>query len=464
MLTFPHAAVRTFRAVVRKGVAGRGREPAPPVVLLPDAEAVTFLVHLPAVVIAYHVPTDQPGSAPIVVPMASFDAVAGPGNEPVTIEPKGKLRAELRWSDRGQPRTQSLELERRSATHERPADPKAFMPMPQEFLIALHEADRTAGPTSSRYAFDRIQLKGRSGEVIASDSHQAYLHGGFRFPFKEDLLVPALPIFGAAELHKETEIGLGRTDTHFVVKIGPWTLYLPLDTLGHYPDVTSVVPKAASATVLELDETDAAELLAALPRLPGGKEERRPVTLDLPEGQRAIVRARSEDASKVAEVGLERSIVSKGSVRVAVDRSFLDRAIRLGCRTFHAVSAEKPVVARSGKLLLLAGALDPSLIAIPHTQVEKTSSPRALVLSPTPTPERSPPLEIVPINSVPEAIAVVESPIPIDPFAEAEALRVVFREAGQRLARLVEWFKTRRKEPQALARVWSTLQSLKLRP
>jgi hypothetical protein len=40
---------------------------------------------------------------------------------------------------------------------------------------------------------------------------------------------------------------------------------------------------------------------------------------------------------------------------------------------------------------------------------------------------------------------VVEPPNPIDPFAEAEALRVVFVEAGQRLDRLVEWFKTRRK-------------------
>ena len=152
MITFPRAAMRAFRAVVRKGVAGRGREPAPPVVLIPDAEAVTFLVHLPAIVIAYRVPTDQPGSAAMVVPMAAFDAVSGPGNDSVTIEPKGKLGAELRWSDRGQPRTQSVGLERLSAAHERPVEPKAFAPMPPEFLAALHEAGRTAGDTKSRYA------------------------------------------------------------------------------------------------------------------------------------------------------------------------------------------------------------------------------------------------------------------------------------------------------------------------
>ena len=51
-----------------------------------------------------------------------------------------------------------------------------------------------------------------------------------------------------------------------------------------------------------------------------------------------------------------------------------------------------------------------------------------------------------------------------DLLAEAEALRVVCVEAGQRLGRLIEWFQARRKEPRVMARVWSALQSLKLRP
>jgi hypothetical protein len=463
MLTFPRAAVRAFRAIIRKGIVGRGREPAPPVVLLPDAEAMTFLVHLPAVVIAYRVPTDPAGSVPMVVPMTAFETVAGPGNDSVTIEPKGKLRAELRWSDRGQPQTQSLDLERFTASHERPAEPPAFALMPSEFLAALHEAGRTAGPSNSRYAFDRIQLKGRRGEVVASDAHQVYLHGGFRFPFKEDLLVPALPIFGAAELGHE-EIGLGLTETHLVLRIGPWTLWWTLDKTGRYPDVAAVVPKPTPSTaILELDEADAETLQAALPKLPGVKEERRPVTLDLCAGQVPVVRARA-DPDEIVEVRLERSAVSKGSVRVAVDRAYLARALRLGCRTFRAVAADRPVVARKGTLTLLAGPLDPSLIAAPPGQDHRKPE-RALAIVTTPVSENEPTRELARAIALPaEPLASVESPPAVDPLIEAEALGAVLVEAGQRLGRLVGWFNARRREPRALARAWSRLQSLSLRP
>ena len=280
MFSIPRAAVRAFRAVVHKGVAGRAREPAPPVVLIPDGEAVTMLVHLPSISIAYRVATEQPGAAPAVLPMTAFDAAVGAGHDPITLEPKGKLGAELRWNERGQGKTQAVELERFGTVHERPVEPSIFAPMPAEFLTALHEAGRTTGAANGRYALDRIQVKGKNGSVVASDGHRALLYGGFRFPFKEGLLIPALPIFGTAELAKETEIAVGRTDTHLVVRIGPWTFYLVLDATGRYPDVASVVPKAAD-TILELDDLDARELLTALPKLPGAGEERRPVTLDL---------------------------------------------------------------------------------------------------------------------------------------------------------------------------------------
>jgi hypothetical protein len=455
MTNIPRSAVRAFRAVVHKGVAGRAREPAPPVVLIPDGEAVTMLVHLPSISIAYRVPTGQPGAAPMVLPMAAFEAVVGAGHDPITLEPKGKLRAELHWNDRGQGKTQAVELERFDSAHELPAEPTAFAPMPAEFLAALHEAGRTTGAANGRYALDRIQMKGKNGTVVASDGHRAYLHGGFRFPFKEDLLIPALPVFGTAELAKETDIGLGRTDTHMVVRLGPWTFYLVLDVTGRYPDVASVVPKAVAAdTILEFDDLDARELLAALPKLPGGREERRPVTLDLAPGQPAVVRAHA------TEVVLDRSSVSKGSVRVAVDRAFLDRALRLGCRTLL-VSDGKPTVARGAAVTLLTTPHEPDLIAKPR-HADPTPS-RALVLS-EPGPETNSALEIAAQPALSEAIAVVEPAAAIDPFAEAEALRVVFVEAGQRLGRLVEWFQARRREPKVLAKVWSTLQSLKPRP
>ena len=62
----------------------------------------------------------------------------------------------------------------------------------------------------------------------------------------------------------------------------------------------------------------------------------------------------------------------------------------------------------------------------------------------------------------------VEIPAPppasFDPLAEAEALRLALVEAGQRVARLVAWLKSHKKDQRALTQVWSSLQSLKLRP
>jgi hypothetical protein len=463
MLSFPRAAVRAFRAVVHKGIAGRAREPAPPLVLIPERDAVTMLAHLPSIVIAYRVPTEQAGSVSMIVPMAAFSAVAGAGQELISIEPKSKLRAELRWNDRGQPRTQVLELERFTTAHERPSEPSTLLPVASEFLDAMHEAGRTTGNANDRYAFDRIQLKGRSGEVIATDGKQAYLHGGFRLPYKEELLVPALPIFGSVELRKETEIAVGRTTTHCVVRIGPWTLFLVLDTLGRFPDVAAVIPKPASTTILELDEADALELFAALPKLPGAKDKQQPITLDLVAGQHAVVRARAEDTSKVAELILARSDVSKESLRIALDRSFLERAIRLGCRTFQAISSERPVVATNGSLTLITGPLDPSMIAEPCGETLHKPT-RALAIAAAPAAESNPPVSLAPVNIPSEPLAPMQTPLAVDPLAEAEALGEIFVEAGQRLAKLVGWLNARRREPRALARAWTRLQSLSLRP
>jgi hypothetical protein len=204
-------------------------------------------------------------------------------------------------------------------------------------------------------------------------------------------------------------------------------------------------------------------LQAALPKLPGVKEERRPVTLDLCAGQVPVVRARA-DPDGIVEVRLERSAVAKNSVRVAVDRAFLARALRLGCRTFRAVAADRPVVARKAALTLLAGPLDPSLIAAPKGQDHRKPE-RALAVVASPVPESEPSRELAPAITLPaEQLAPIEPSPSVDPLIEAEALGAVLVEAGQRLGRLVGWFNARRREPRALARAWSRLQSLSLRP
>jgi hypothetical protein len=445
MTTIPRAAVRAFAAVVRKA---RGREPDPPALLTPDAGGVTLLVRLPALAVAYRVPADPSGSGPVAVPLDSLAAAAAAADDAVSVEPQGDDQVVLRWSERGQARSSTVENDRPAEGEARPALPKTLAAMPPELLAALHEAGRTAGRSDGRYALDHIQLLGRAGAVVASDGHTAFLQGGFRFPFKDGLLVPATPAFGTAELRGETDLRLGRTDAHVVVAAGLWTFWWAIRRDGTYPDVAAVLPASFAAT-LELDEADAAELLARLPKLPGGRDERRPVTLDLAAGS-ATVRAASPSEGH-AEVRLERSTCQGEPVRVAVDRAYLARALKLGCRTLQVKADDRPVVARRGSLTFVGGALDPSCV------VDESVRERGLaVIAPAPAeaePARG--LAAVDVAPVPAEVSA-----PVDPLAEAEALGTVLIEAGQRLGRLVGWFQARRRGPGAVGRVWSRLQSL----
>lgn len=156
---------------------------------------------------------------------------------------------------------------------------------------------------------------------------------GIRFPFTDDVLVPALPVFGAKPLARTSDVRIGRTLTHVLVAAGPWSVWLPLDTRAKFPDVAAVIPRYAPTTVT-VDEADAAELLPRLPGLPGNAHDLRPVTLDADRVVR--VRGRVEGGEKVGEtreVPLARSSTAGPSVRVALDRRVLARALALGCRT-----------------------------------------------------------------------------------------------------------------------------------
>jgi len=472
MISFPRAAARAVLAVARHAVVGRLRGPAPPVTLSPADGAVIFSVVLPQLVVQLRVPTDRVGDATIVLPMEALEAVEGTGTDPVTVETKGR-RAVLRWTDRGQPRSKEVEAGPRRPMRDEPVEPTTFAAMPPEFVVALHEAGRCAGRPTGRYALDRVQLKGRTGDVVASDGASAYLHGGFAFSFAEDLLVPATAVFGAADLRGEP-VGLGRSTTHLAVRIGPWTVSLPLDDGGRFPDVAAVVPKAAPGKLLRIDDADAEELRAALPKLPGAGEEHRPVTLDTGNGRVPVVRARAAGSGDVVEVRLDRSTTPKGMAAVALDRAFLDRALRLGCRTFHVAAADKPVAARCGRLTLVAVPLDGSMIVAGTLQaiVRRTATPPVPTVDREATPSASTALvplipastEAMVLTEPGELLTEIAPSETVDPLAEAEALRDACVDAGHRVARLLAWFKARRREPKAIAKVWSSLQSLKLRP
>src|SRR5439155_4658988 len=126
---------------------------------------------------------------------------------------------------------------------------------------ALAEASRTAAREARRYALDKVLLRGRTGEVVASDGGQLLVQRGFTLPWPEDALVPRVTALEGPELGGVTPVGLGRTDGHVVLAAGPWTFALPMDRQGRFPPFEEIVPRARpSASRLAIDPRDAAAL------------------------------------------------------------------------------------------------------------------------------------------------------------------------------------------------------------
>ena len=103
------------------------------------------------------------------------------------------------------------------------------------------------------------------GEVVATDGRQLLVHRGFTFPWKEDVLLPRLPVFGHRDMALSGPVAIGRTDKDVAVRVGPWTFVLAIDATSRSPPVDRVVPAEAGVTSrLQLHPADAADLLELL--------------------------------------------------------------------------------------------------------------------------------------------------------------------------------------------------------
>jgi hypothetical protein len=450
MIAFARADARRFRAVARRCFAnGRPRGPSPPVRLTASSDTVTLAAHLGEVVVVHTSATESIDTDALILPLAAFDAFEGGGPGVVTLEAGRGAAINARWeggSNPGAATFDAVEDDRDWA-----AEPDSWSEVPVEFLAAVHEAGRTAAREAARYALGRVQLKGTTGQVIGTDGKQALVLGGFTLPFAEDLLVPAVPVFGAKELAAERDVRIGIAGDWVGLAVGPFRIWLKIDREGCFPDVASAVPRARG-THVEFADTDVANLLLVLAGLPGSAAMSAPVTLDL--GPRVVVRAREEGTGPVAQVAMPGSTTTGPPVRVVVSRDHLGRALALGFREFCIVSPERPITARTRDRLYLTAALDPSS-AVAAEPLPTPSSPSRRITVPSrdnPPPEQNGHADPPPSGDL------------VDPLAEAEGLRAALTEATNRAGRLVATLKQFRRERRALASAWSSLKQLNLGP
>jgi hypothetical protein len=441
MLVFSRAAARAFRALLRRSVmAAAPRGPCPPILAVADGAAVTLQAVGHDVGLSLRAPPTPGSPGQLAFPGELLARVEGTADTPVTLELVSPDSGLLRWEDKHVPQQAEfvpLPADQLPALLDVPQRWTALSPT---FLEALDNACRTSVRHPPRYALDHVQLRGKAGQLVASDGKQLLVQGGWKMPFADEVLVPAVPVFAARELTGADVVRLGRAGPWLVVEAGPWSVHLKVNAEGRFPDVQRVIPRDPDRTCLLLDEADAEFLMDALPGLPGAADEAQPLTLDL--GKEVVVRARS-DEQPPSEVLLARSEVKGAPLRLCLNRKLLFRALRLGFRIFGLQDAAKPIVARDGDRLFVTVPLDAkAALASTPDSVRVCSGPA--------NPDHPRPIEkeevVMTTPNGNHNGRASEPPSALDPLEEVEALKLAMQEALNRCTRLTASLRQFRKQ------------------
>jgi hypothetical protein len=318
-------------------------------------------------------------------------------------------------------------------------------------LQALDVAAHTASRDRSRFACNRILLRGKDGAVIGTDGRQLLVHKGFPLPWPDERLLPALPVFGCRELSQEAGIRLGLVDDMVTLEVGPWLLALQTDRSASYPNVDKVILAAgACSTRLHLAAEDVKVLLQALPHLPAQDDPYRPVTVDLT--GTLSVRARGEKGP-VEEVTLPRSHREGPALQVVMDRRYLVRALRLCFTEVHISTATQPLLCKDARRTYVWMPLSDAVPVPPARRRAihaHPDNPRRAPAMPTNEPRG---------NDAPRNGSAAQGE-PCDPVLEAEELRGQLQSALARTSRLIATLKQQRRESRAVRAAMASLRRL----
>ena len=264
-------------------------------------------------------------------------------DDPVQLEALGDGRVATGWRDGDVPQMTQYEAVTPSDADSFPKMPGKITENPARLLRALHEAMQTTDPESVRYAFSCSRLYGKTNTVAATDGRQILIEDGFDFPWDDKVLIPRSKFFGCKELPQDEPVAIGKAGDWVAVRVGPWSVYLKIETGKRYPDIEAHLPHSESAiATCRLSATDARFLLDNIRRLPSGDEHNWPVTLDL--NGHVAIRAKAAGHSQPTELVLSDSTAGGEPMRINTNRQYLARAARLGFDKVHLYSPKAPVL------------------------------------------------------------------------------------------------------------------------
>ncbi len=476
MITLTRALARQLRAILRKSTLAKvPRGLRLPFVLHADHDGLRLRNQQVDVAVEYH----HPGACSpevLALPAGALEDCEGRGDTPVTLESTAPETVQARWDDGGVPQLREYQARIPDGPPEFPGLPERWTDLEPGFRHAFDDAVRTAAPDAVRYALNRLQLRGAAGAIVGTDGHQLLMQTGFAWPWREDLLVPAVGVFACRELPPDAPMAVGRTATHVSVRVGPWTFHLAIDADGRFPKVDTVLPpRTGKGTAWRLSQADAAFLTRTLPRLPSQEDHNAPVTVDL-DGTVAL-RAIAEGQGHPTELVLHGSEVAGPAVRCCVGRHYLLRALQLGFRELQIAGANAPIVCLDGRRSYTWMPLDPKGAVPPSadalriasqpgesavSQPDRAAEPRP---KPQPVKQRRKTDVTKPSANGSAKRDAVSPPPPgttglSSVIEEAQALKEVLRDAYRRTSRLVAALQRQRKHSKLFQTALTSLRQL----
>ncbi len=484
MITLTRNQVRRLRSVFRRSILGiNQRGPIPPLVLHAEGGQLRAQHRYRDLTVEHAEPGSYRPVMSLAIPLDDLADFEGSKDSPVVLEAAAPDRTVVRWEDRAIPQCREYDVTPVDRVDQVPELPATWASNPAELLTALAEATETGIPDSTRYALECIQLQGSRSQVVATDGRQLLVRTGFRFPWPGDLLIKGSPIFACRTLPRDQPVDVGKTDSHVVLRVGPWTIWLEIQKDLRYPEVERVIPTAAEVeSRLWVDPEDARFLESSLARLPGGEGVNSPVTLDL--NGKVAVRANAPDQpQQVTELVLSRSRYTGEPVCIATNRVLLDRAMRLGFTEIGFTGIESPFVCRNQTTVFAVQPLSGGSAPGPDANVIRIESNAATTaetrVQTRPETSRRPMSEPAWRNGhEPARPAETSSRVSAKPvetggteqpgtslaalIQEAEALHATFADARSRTARLISGLRRHRKQSRLVNETLKSLRQLRL--
>lgn len=348
MLTIPRSQFHRFLSVARRAglvrrAAGFGQRLL--IVAEPDRVVLTAFSHSVAVDLTI---AGQFRPERFEIPLEPLSVSRGRSTDVMTLRRISEDRVALQWTDDQIPRVVEYDTKSSSASPKLPDRPETLAANDPELWTAFRDAVAIAADERTRFAIDCLQLRGGSGQIVASDSRHLLVQSGFTFPWPGEVLIPASLVLGCSELSGEESVSIGRSDDWLGIAAGPWTVTLRIEKDSRYPRVDDVIPTAKAETPrIELSVEDAEFLAAALPRLPVGDGEEDVVTVEL--NDQVAIRSKGAAHSQVTELAFTNSRAVGDPLTCRTKPEFLVRAARFGFRQICFFDRDGRVLCTDGR-------------------------------------------------------------------------------------------------------------------